>query len=154
MLLTFLNFSTTSALCVRLLLYIFYKVVTINLVILVLLLLLFLPLMHRLQFLERTNPATDWVASTWLGFQKVCEAISSVATETTRSMLEYVATNHPRSEYVQVRQLEAEVSKSNIQKANRERLHHVYGKSTVVYLCSDFFMSWFPFFLISCLWSS
>ena len=133
MLLTFLNFSTTSALCVRLLLYIFYKVVTINLVILVLLLLLlFLPLMHRLPFLERTNPATDWVVSTWLGFQKVCEAISSVATETTRSMLEYVATNHPRSEYVQVRQLEAEVSKSNIQKANRERLHHVYGKSTVV----------------------
>ena len=131
MLLTFLNFSTTSALCVRLF-YIFFQVVTINLVILVLLLLLFLPLMHRLPFLERTNPATDWVVSTWLGFQKVCEAISSVATETTRSMLEYVATNHPRSEYVQVRQLEAEVSKSNIQKANRERLHHVYGKSTVV----------------------
>ena len=74
-----------------------------------------------------------------------------MATETTRSMLEYVATNHPRSEYVQVRQLEAEVSKSNIQKANRERLHHVYGKSTVVYLDSDFFMSWFPFFLMSCL---
>ena len=122
MLLTFLNFSTTSALCVRLLLYffnIFFKVVTIVILVL-LLLLLFLPLMHRLQFLEQTNPATDWVVSTWLGFQKVCEAISSVATGTTRSMLEYVATNHPRSEYVQVRQLEAEVSKSNIQKANRE----------------------------------
>ena len=111
MLLTFLNCSNYICSLRSSFVIHFYKVVTINLVILVLLLLLlFLPLMHRLPFLERTNPATDWVVSTWLGFQKVCEAISSVATETTRSMLEYVATNHPRSEYVQVRQLEAEVS--------------------------------------------